>query len=267
MLFLVGLLTVPAHADQCAWIDRGVATRALTYLSEGAEWVPWCEPCGDEPSDPRRVGRAEVREVGGGQYHQVFVDGEGIDLAYVFVRVRDRDRAYQNLSKLVDCPSTSVSRSMRRPGVRKRPAALDLPVPSPCAQRWDEDSDGTWESVTHYAYGADRFLETLIRDEGADGSPDTVVTFAHDESGKPSTSAHDEDADGAIDRRSDCRDTHCTTNWIPVCPSRAECSRNEHGLIDTMRFGTTTVVNDYGCWVQEQGLWRYQAPADLPKLP
>jgi hypothetical protein len=139
--------------------------------------------------------------------------------------------------------------------------ALDLPVPSPCAQR-------SAASVTHYVYGEDRFLRTLIIDAGADGRADVVVHFTHDGTGRPRAAAHDDDADGRIDRTTACSRGHCTTNWIPQCPAGAVCSTNELGLVDTMRFGSATVTNDFRCWQPDaEGRWRYVAPADLPRLP
>ena len=147
-----------------------------------------------------------------------------------------------------------------------RAAALDLPVPSPCAQRWDEDGDGAWESVTWYLYGEDRFLEGLLIDDGDDGRVEVAIAFHHDGEGRPVRSEHDDDGDGAVDRVSDCARAHCTTNWIPVCPTSMTCAEGPHGLIEEMRAGSTRVVNDYACWSRVDGAWRY-APSGAPASP
>src|SRR5687768_12866105 len=103
-------------------------------------------------------------------------------------------------------------------------APLDLPVPSPCAQR----SEGY---VSYYVYGADRALAQIVIDDDADGRPEVVTHITHDADGKPLRLSSDDGADGDVDRTTDCRKTpFCPTNRIPVCPARMQCTRNELGL-------------------------------------
>lgn len=249
-----------AHADQCAWNSEAHARAAARRLPIGSEMVALCEPCGEKVPTRTVVEKVDVKPVGG-TFWEVSVNGVGIDLAYVFIHAKAADPFVTNLSKLVGCSSQDVSRTLPLAKPEARP--LDLPVPSPCAQRWT-DTNGRETSVSHYVYGADRFLEQVITDDGADGVPDAVVTFTHDAAGKPLVARLDSDADGDVDSTSDCATTYCTTNWIPECPANADCTRNNLGLVERMTFAETRGTNDYRCWIRPDGIWRYQRPADVP---
>jgi hypothetical protein len=102
------LLIVTAWADQCAWNEKAHADAALAHLTRGSSWVSFCEPCGDAKPVVGEVGQATAANVHE-NYWEVSVDGAPIDLAYTFVRASPDDVWYTNLSKLVGCPSSSVS--------------------------------------------------------------------------------------------------------------------------------------------------------------
>jgi len=53
----------------------------------------------------------EVKAVEGGRYREVYLNGEPVDLAYVFVEQGPSE--FKNLSKLAKCKSTGVSESIR----------------------------------------------------------------------------------------------------------------------------------------------------------
>lgn len=142
---------------------------------------------------------------------------------------------------------------------------LDVPVPSPCAQLWDEDGDGRVDGVQTYRYDADRVLVEVRSDLDADGAPETIVRYEHGPDGKPTRSLHDWDADGAIDDVTDCSKAWCSTNWIPVCPVGMTCETGDLGLITVMRRGAMTVTNTYACWATVDGLWTYVGESGAPR--
>lgn len=258
-------LVSAAWADQCAWIDASTAASAVRHLPEGALWVAWCEPCGDPAPVAHVVGQTRTAPTSSPQLVEVSIDGSPIDLAYVFVRATPDATRLTNLAKLAACPASGVSATIPVPP--PAPVAYDLPVPSPCSQRTDQEGDGRWDFVQHYVYGPGRFLEIVLTDSDGRPGPDAMVRFTPDASGRPATSAHDDDADGTIDRVTDCREAHCTTNWVPVCPPQSDCTVGPLGLVEVMRRGPQRTVNDYSCWEKVDGAWRYRAPADLPRIP
>jgi hypothetical protein len=110
-LLACSLGATSAHADQCAWVDGAVAARAARAITRHPSLVDFCQPCGDEaPGAPRQVTDATVRPVEG-DFSEVVVDGQGIDLAYSYVRTAP-DR-FDNLAELAGCPATGVASSLR----------------------------------------------------------------------------------------------------------------------------------------------------------
>jgi hypothetical protein len=106
-LVAVTTFSTAAYADQCAWIDADVASRAQAILAKSPKLIAFCEPCGDKvPGVPIAATRVDVREPSAG-FHEVVVDDSGIDLAYTFVQTSQTE--YGNLAKLAGCPATGVS--------------------------------------------------------------------------------------------------------------------------------------------------------------
>ena len=145
LVFAALLSAHPARADQCEWLDdASTARRAARELANHPEYVAFCEPCGDAaPGVPQRANKVAVRNV---QDHaEVEIDGETVDLAYIYVRTSDRQ--YRNLAMLAGCATTGVSPRLRvdsatptgvliradRAAAPPAPAAApvqDAPVPS-----------------------------------------------------------------------------------------------------------------------------------------
>lgn len=101
----------PARADQCEWLDdASIARRAARELANHPEFVAFCEPCGDTaPGVPQRANKVSVQSV---QDHtEVEIDGETVDLAYIYLRMSDRQ--YRNLAMLAGCATTGVSPRLR----------------------------------------------------------------------------------------------------------------------------------------------------------
>jgi hypothetical protein len=105
-----------ARADQCAWIEPEIAQASVKYLTPGATYALLCEPCGDKAPVAKVVGSAPtVASTSSPPLVEVSVDGQPIDLAYVFVRAKPGDASLTNLAKLAKCPTTGVSKSIPAP--------------------------------------------------------------------------------------------------------------------------------------------------------
>lgn len=104
-----------ARADQCAWISEANARAALEHLRPGAEWLSFCEPCGDKEPVLGVVHAATSAQVDGGGAREVSVDGSPIDLAYTYVHTPNDPGGFTNLAKLVGCPASGVTRRVTFP--------------------------------------------------------------------------------------------------------------------------------------------------------
>jgi hypothetical protein len=108
---LLGLSST-ARADQCEWIDEAVAQKAAALVRESLAFVEWCQPCGDaKPSERIAVASVEVRPADDPQFRELWVNGKAVDLAYLFVP--GEGDTFRNVSKVIGCPSTSVSTEIR----------------------------------------------------------------------------------------------------------------------------------------------------------
>lgn len=108
---LVMLLSIPALADQCAWVKKAQAVRAAALLKE-RRVVEWCEPCGDAhpvKTAVQTVRTVTVERTNDPAFHEVFVNGKPVDLAYLFVELRG---AFRNVAGEVGCPAHDVSKQV-----------------------------------------------------------------------------------------------------------------------------------------------------------
>jgi hypothetical protein len=94
-----------AAADQFAWVSRAEAERAAEMLSPGVTIRHFCAPCGDEDWRPETVHSVEMVSTGSDDYHEVLVNGEGIDLAYVYLPVEGE---YANLAITLGLEASGV---------------------------------------------------------------------------------------------------------------------------------------------------------------
>ena len=121
-----------AYADQCEWVEPGVAAKAQQALANQPKVIAFCEPCGDKaPGVPEVASNVSLATPGAG-YKEVWINGLGRDLAYTFVQTSPAH--YQNLAKLAGCEATGVSPSLTvgdesRDGVLI--TASTTPVPTP----------------------------------------------------------------------------------------------------------------------------------------
>jgi hypothetical protein len=115
-MIAVLLTLTSARADQCAWVPEATAERAVTYLAPGQPWAAYCEPCGDAKPTLNMVERkAEIRRTSAPDLWEVVIDGQPVDLAYVFVVRRPTDTKLGNLAFLAECETTGVSKTIPRP--------------------------------------------------------------------------------------------------------------------------------------------------------
>jgi hypothetical protein len=115
MIAILMTLTA-ARADQCAWIPKATAEAAVKYLPPKAEWVSYCEPCGDAKPTPHTVVQSPViRPTSAPDLWEVVVDSQPIDLAYIYVVRNPSDNKLANLAFLASCPTTDVSKTIPRP--------------------------------------------------------------------------------------------------------------------------------------------------------
>ena len=118
----------PARADQCAVNPKPVVDNAATLVQKGARVLEFCEPCGDgAPGAPYIVRSVVVRD------GKMFVDGELMDLAYLFVETGGE---FANVGLRAQCGAVGVSRAIRNgrptgPIDAKAPATPTPPGPRP----------------------------------------------------------------------------------------------------------------------------------------
>ncbi len=106
----LALLGGTARADQCQWVTDAQAQKAQAILTRAPKYIEFCEPCGDAaPGIPQRAQSVNIATPEA-DYRELSVNGNPIDLAYVFVKTSDTQ--YQNLALLAGCPATGVSPSL-----------------------------------------------------------------------------------------------------------------------------------------------------------
>lgn len=132
-------LTSIAHADQCAWIEKGdkyVVKSAKRLLNADAEFIEFCAPCGDgNPGKIQEVSSSNIQFAKMGEdvfdgtggrevFHEVTINGKAQDLAYVYVRTGAR--VFGNVAMLSGCPVQGVPPFLyTAPGKRATPISLE----------------------------------------------------------------------------------------------------------------------------------------------
>lgn len=103
---LLLLLSSAAFADQCAYITKTQAEKAVKVLIETQTVQSLCEPCGESKALTVQVNSIGLRKAGYQSYSEVVINDKGIDLAYTYINGL-------NLAKLVGCPTQGVSFSLK----------------------------------------------------------------------------------------------------------------------------------------------------------
>ena len=104
----------PALADQCSYVEKATADAAKDRLLKAGTVIPFCEPCGETaPGAPDKVEVVEVKKEGGNHW-QVYMNGHGIDLAYIYVPT-PKD-TWRNLGIALNCGASDVSPVITKDG-------------------------------------------------------------------------------------------------------------------------------------------------------
>ncbi len=104
-----GLLCFPALADQCAYITKEQAKRAISRLNLNQTIYLLCEPCGEKMPQATVITNLSMETVDYQDFWQVKVNEKGIDLAYVFIDSGIEGNYWVNLAAVADCQAQSVS--------------------------------------------------------------------------------------------------------------------------------------------------------------
>lgn len=110
----LAFFSLPAFADQCAYISKKQALEAVSRLQVGQTLYHLCEPCGETVPKVVTIESLSVGTVGYEDFWQVQVNNEGIDLAYVYIETNPRKPPI-NLAAVSGCPTTDVSRFLPTP--------------------------------------------------------------------------------------------------------------------------------------------------------
>jgi hypothetical protein len=101
-----------ASADQCAYITKDQAATAARIVRDLNKYVVayFCKPCGDKETKKDAVKTIEVKRVDSqyldGEYYELQINGEGVDLAYTYVPLRGD--SFRNLAMAARCPAQDV---------------------------------------------------------------------------------------------------------------------------------------------------------------
>jgi hypothetical protein len=102
------VITLPALADQCAYVTKEEALSAVSHIDLGDTIYELCEPCGDTQPTAVEVRSLAVRTVDYEDFWEVAINNNGIDLAYVFVESKI-DSPPINLAAVSGCSANDIS--------------------------------------------------------------------------------------------------------------------------------------------------------------
>lgn len=94
---VLAFFAVATFADQAAYITKAQAEKAAAFLKDKKQIRHYCAPCDDKGDRVDDIDAVEAAPAGYQQYWEVKVNGEGVDLAYVYFR--DEDGKWKNLAK------------------------------------------------------------------------------------------------------------------------------------------------------------------------
>lgn len=107
IICLSTLLAVSAFADQAAYVTQKQAEKAAAFLKDKKEIRHYCAPCDDKGDKTEAVSTVDavVADASKG-YWEVKVNGEGVDLAYVYFRTKNGK--WKNLAKEIGVKVSDV---------------------------------------------------------------------------------------------------------------------------------------------------------------
>ena len=100
ILITLAAFSVAAYADQAAYITQAQAEKAAAFLTGKMQIRHYCAPCDDKGDRVEDIKNVTAAPVGYQEYWEVKVNGEGIDLAYVYFQTEEGK--WKNLAKEMD---------------------------------------------------------------------------------------------------------------------------------------------------------------------
>ncbi|MBE7517292.1 MAG: hypothetical protein HS105_11915 [Chloracidobacterium sp.] len=94
-----------AYAKKISWIE------AAAFLQDKKQIRHYCAPCEDKGDRVEEITTVEAVDAGYQGYWEVKVNGEGIDLAYVYYL--DKDGRWKNLAKKLGIKVKDVPKHLR----------------------------------------------------------------------------------------------------------------------------------------------------------
>jgi hypothetical protein len=104
--FLFFLTLTAAHADQFAYIKPETARQAVELLAKEKQVYLFCESCNESTGQLVKIDRLEAVDVNYEGFHEVQINGQGIDLAYTYVMRKGR---WKNAAVELGLKPTGVS--------------------------------------------------------------------------------------------------------------------------------------------------------------
>lgn len=126
---------------QCKNVSSDMANKASSIMRRGAQFVVYCQPCGDKSAGAWRT-VDEIAVVGGGSSpRQIKINGAVTDLAYVYYQTSLGTAS--NLGNDVGCAARGVSQTLSfRPTIAKARYTLTIRI-----QIAATDNGGDWDAV------------------------------------------------------------------------------------------------------------------------
>ena len=103
---VIAIFAVAAYADQAAYITKAQAEKAATFLTGKMQIRHYCAPCDDKGDRVEDIKDVVAAPAGYQEYWEVKVNGEGIDLAYIYFQTEDG--RWKNLAKELDVKVSDV---------------------------------------------------------------------------------------------------------------------------------------------------------------
>lgn len=109
-IFLLLISAVATFADQAAYVTKEQAERAVALLKTQKQIKHFCNPCDDNSVRTEDIQTVEAAPAGYQDFWEVKVNGEGIDLAYVyFLEKKDK---WKNVAKELHIDVNDVPKTL-----------------------------------------------------------------------------------------------------------------------------------------------------------
>jgi len=105
LVLVVALFAPRAGADQAQWLSKEAAARADAAVEYGAALRHYCKPCGDKVYRAAEVMTKEIVPIEGEEQVEFWINGEAIDLAYVYI---ERAGLWANLAMAIELKVEAV---------------------------------------------------------------------------------------------------------------------------------------------------------------